>query len=194
MDKRRADAYDPAADKWSTRAPLPTPRDHLALAAEGGWLYAIGGRIDGDYAHNLAANEAYDPATDGWQPRAALSTARSGIAAAVLAGRIVVVGGEAPAGTLQPGGGLRSRARRLERVRAYADRAPRARQCGSGRQDVRHRRWAHARRLGIAGERDFRALNGESGEPTGPDALNVLLLASPRQAPWRVDGSSRPSL
>ena len=27
------EVYDPAADKWLTRAPLPTPRDHLAAAA-----------------------------------------------------------------------------------------------------------------------------------------------------------------
>jgi N-acetylneuraminic acid mutarotase len=93
------EVYDPAADKWSTRAALPTPRDHLAVAAAGGRLYAIGGRIDGDYGRNLAANETYDPATDRWQPRAPLPTARSGIAASVLSGRIVVVGGEAPAGT-----------------------------------------------------------------------------------------------
>jgi N-acetylneuraminic acid mutarotase len=91
--------YDPASDKWSARAALPTPRDHLAAAAEGGRLYAIGGRIDGDYGRNLAANESYDPVADRWQPCAPLPTARSGIAASVLGGRIVVVGGEAPAGT-----------------------------------------------------------------------------------------------
>ena len=93
------EVYDPAADKWSVRAPLPTPRDHLAVAAEGGQLYAVGGRIDGDYGRNLATNESYDPATDRWSARAPLPTARSGIAASVLGGRIVVVGGEAPTGT-----------------------------------------------------------------------------------------------
>jgi N-acetylneuraminic acid mutarotase len=93
------EVYDPAADKWAPRAALPTPRDHLAVAAAGGRLYAIGGRVDGDYGRNLAANEAYDPASDRWQARAPLPTARSGIAASVLGGRIVVVGGEASTGT-----------------------------------------------------------------------------------------------
>jgi N-acetylneuraminic acid mutarotase len=95
------EVYDPAADKWLTRAPLPTPRDHLAAAAEGGRLYAIGGRIDGDYGRNLAANESYDPATDQWTARAPLPTMRSGIAASVVGGRIVVVGGEAHTGTFK---------------------------------------------------------------------------------------------
>jgi N-acetylneuraminic acid mutarotase len=64
-----------------------------------GRLYAVGGRIDGNYSRNLTSNEAYDPATGRWEQRAPLPTARSGIAAAVLEGRMFVFGGEAPAGT-----------------------------------------------------------------------------------------------
>jgi N-acetylneuraminic acid mutarotase len=64
-----------------------------------GRLYAVGGRIDGNYSRNLASNEAYDPATGRWEQRAPLPTARSGIAAAILEGRMFVFGGEAPAGT-----------------------------------------------------------------------------------------------
>jgi N-acetylneuraminic acid mutarotase len=93
------EVYDPATDQWTTLAPLPTPRDHLAAAAVGGRLYAIGGRLAGSYAENVTVNEVYDPATNGWQTRAPLPTARSGIAAAVLAGKIFIFGGEAPSGT-----------------------------------------------------------------------------------------------
>jgi N-acetylneuraminic acid mutarotase len=71
----------------------------LAVAALGGRLYAVGGRINGDYSRNLASNEAYDPPTDRWEQRAPMPTARSGIAAAVLEGRMFVFGGEGPAGT-----------------------------------------------------------------------------------------------
>jgi N-acetylneuraminic acid mutarotase len=71
----------------------------LAVAALGGRLYAVGGRIDGNYSRNLASNEAYDPATSTWEQGAPTPTARSGIAAAVLADRMFVFGGEAPAGT-----------------------------------------------------------------------------------------------
>src|SRR5262249_27768690 len=62
----------------------------LAAAAMDGRLYAVGGRIDGNYSRNLASNEAYDPATDRWEQRAPMPTARSGIAAAVLEGRMFV--------------------------------------------------------------------------------------------------------
>jgi N-acetylneuraminic acid mutarotase len=78
---------------------VPTARDHLAVVAAAGRLYALGGRIDGGYAQNLAVVEAYDPTTDQWQTRTPMPTARSGIAAALLFGEIVVIGGEAPAGT-----------------------------------------------------------------------------------------------
>jgi N-acetylneuraminic acid mutarotase len=69
------------------------------VAAVDGRLYAIGGRIDGSYASNLAVNEEYDPVTDRWRARKPMPTARSGIAAAVLDGKIFVFGGEATAGT-----------------------------------------------------------------------------------------------
>ena len=93
------EVYDPAANLWTALAYVPTARDHLAAAAMDGRLYAVGGRIDGNYSRNLASTEAYDPATGRWEQRAPLPTARSGIAAAVLEGRMFVFGGEAPAGT-----------------------------------------------------------------------------------------------
>jgi N-acetylneuraminic acid mutarotase len=64
-----------------------------------GRLYAIGGRVDGSYANNLAVNEEYDPGPSGWRKRAPLPTARSGIAAVAFNNKMFVFGGEAPAGT-----------------------------------------------------------------------------------------------
>lgn len=64
-----------------------------------GRLYAVAGRINGDYSRNLTANEAYDPTTNRWEQRAPMPTARSGIAAAVLEWRMFVFGGEGPSGT-----------------------------------------------------------------------------------------------
>jgi N-acetylneuraminic acid mutarotase len=94
-------AYDPATDTWTQRAPLPTPRDHLATATVSGKLYAIGGRLNGDYRRNLSATEVYDPITDRWALAADLPTARSGITAAEVGGRVYVFGGEGGDGTFR---------------------------------------------------------------------------------------------
>lgn len=93
------DVYDPGRDVWTSRAPLPVGRDHLALVADpaDGKLYAFGGRI-GTYAHNTDYAEAYDPANDTWVERSRMPTARSGIAAALVGGQIYVIGGENPRG------------------------------------------------------------------------------------------------
>jgi len=130
--------YDPAANRWTALAYVPTARDHLAVAALGGRLYAVGGRIDGDYSRNLASNEAYDPATNSWEHCAPMPTARSGVAAAVLEGRMFVFGGEGPAGTFNqveaydPGSNDWSRHARMPTARH------RPWCCGGRGQDLRH--------------------------------------------------------
>ncbi|MBI3804116.1 MAG: galactose oxidase [Nitrospirae bacterium] len=93
------EVYDPAADRWETKAPLPNPRDHLAVAVLEGAVHAIGGRFNSDYATNVALHHIYDPAVDRWRQAAPLPRRRSGIAAAVVNGKIYVFGGESPQGT-----------------------------------------------------------------------------------------------
>ena len=36
-------AYDPAANSWTTKAPMPTPRGALSVGVVNGILYAVGG-------------------------------------------------------------------------------------------------------------------------------------------------------
>lgn len=93
----QVEVYDPARNVWTTAA--SPPRDHLAAAAVAGKIYAIGGRVNGDYSQNLALVEMYDPAVDRWTRVSDLPTARSGITAAVVEGKIYVFGGEGAAGT-----------------------------------------------------------------------------------------------
>lgn len=82
--------YDPGADRWAARKPMPTPRGALAVAALDGKLHAVGGyNRDG----NTVAHEVYDPATDTWSTRAPMPTARDHHAAAVLGGRLYAIGG-----------------------------------------------------------------------------------------------------
>jgi N-acetylneuraminic acid mutarotase len=87
------EVYDPATGRWTHAAPLPTPRDHLAVVAAGGKLHAIGGRYgDNDQMSDL--HDVYDPATQAWTSAAPLPTARGAIAGALYNGLILVVGGE----------------------------------------------------------------------------------------------------
>lgn len=86
----RAYEYDPAADTWRSRAPMPTARHGLAAVALGGEIYAVGGS-DGRAASG--ALEIYDPATDAWRRGPPLPTARVYLAAAALDGKLYAVGG-----------------------------------------------------------------------------------------------------
>jgi hypothetical protein len=81
--------------RWSTGAGIPTPREHLAAASDGRFVYAVGGRaLSAD--KNSAALERYDPATDRWQRLPDMPTARGGLGAAIAGGRLFAVGGETP--------------------------------------------------------------------------------------------------
>jgi N-acetylneuraminic acid mutarotase len=84
------EAYDPAANTWTTKAPMPTERSALAVAVVNGRLYAAAGA---NAYGPVATFEAYDPATNTWRTKAGMLTARDGVAADVLAGTLYVIGG-----------------------------------------------------------------------------------------------------
>ena len=82
---------------WSDGADLPSPREHLAAAADGRYAYAVGGReLSAD--QNSARLDRYDPAADTWERLPDMPTARGGLGAAVVGGQIVAVGGESTTG------------------------------------------------------------------------------------------------
>jgi serine/threonine protein kinase/N-acetylneuraminic acid mutarotase len=80
---------------WTSAAPLPVPREHLAAVSDGGYVYAVGGRVLTADA-NSPAFERFDPATGKWDTLPDLPTARGSYGAAMIDGRIVTVGGELP--------------------------------------------------------------------------------------------------
>ena len=89
---------------WSTGAPMPGPRDHLAAVQVGpttnAKIYALGGRDD----QIRARVDIYDVTADTWTSGPPMPAPTSGMAAEILQdGRIHVIGGEDP-GTL--GGGV----------------------------------------------------------------------------------------
>lgn len=91
------EVYEPATNTWSTRAALPTPRNHASIGVVDGRLYVIGGRAGSVFipnALNLDIVEEYNPATDLWQLRAPMPTPRSATAWGTHHGRIYVAGGE----------------------------------------------------------------------------------------------------
>jgi N-acetylneuraminic acid mutarotase len=90
--------YDPAANTWRARSPMPTPRNHATAGVVNGKVYVIGGRVGAAFigiASDISLVEVYNPATDMWEaPRARMPTARSAVASAVYNGKILVAGGE----------------------------------------------------------------------------------------------------
>lgn len=87
------EVFDPAGNRWETRAPMPQPRGGLAAAAHRGKLYVFGGEQWVPEQKVFADSWVYDPATDRWQALPAMPTARHGLGAATLGDRIHVVGG-----------------------------------------------------------------------------------------------------
>jgi non-specific serine/threonine protein kinase len=78
---------------WKPGDDIPTPREHLAAASDGRFLYAAGGR-NLDAGKNSAAFERYDPAEDSWEKLPDMPQALGGLGAAFVDGQIVAIGGE----------------------------------------------------------------------------------------------------
>ena len=91
------EAYDPAANTWQTRSPMPTARNHAAIGVVNGRIYVLGGRVGSAFvvASNTDVVEEYDPATDSWGfAKARMPSPRSGTAYGSYGGKIYVTGGE----------------------------------------------------------------------------------------------------
>ncbi len=85
--------YDPHADRWAERAPLPTGRDHIGIVAVDNRIHVIGGRVDNFYT-NSNLHHSYETAEDRWRMRSPLPTARSGHGSVILHNQIFCMGGE----------------------------------------------------------------------------------------------------
>jgi N-acetylneuraminic acid mutarotase len=91
--------YDPSANSWRVRSPMPTARVLASVGAVDGKIYVIGGRLGAAFmrsASNTDLVEEYDPAADSWGAvRARMPTPRSVAAWGTYGGKIYVAGGEA---------------------------------------------------------------------------------------------------
>lgn len=87
------EVYDPARDRWETRAPMPLAQGGLAAAAHDGKLYVFGGEQFVPQAKVFAESWVYDPALDRWSALPAMPTPRHGHGAAVVGNRVYLMGG-----------------------------------------------------------------------------------------------------
>ena len=95
QSSNRLFVYDPAADAWAERAPLPIPLgvDHCNVATVGGKLYVVGAeRIGRGFLSDRTL--VYDPATDRWEQKSRMNIPRAASGVAVVGTKIYVAGGE----------------------------------------------------------------------------------------------------
>jgi N-acetylneuraminic acid mutarotase len=92
VDRPDHHVYDPELDQWFIAAPLPRGANHVAVVADGGRIYALGGfvaqntdPVDGAYA--------YEAETNRWTTLAPLPRPRGAAAAVALDGLIHLIGG-----------------------------------------------------------------------------------------------------
>ena len=76
---------------WTSLAPMPTPRQEVAVAALRGHVWVIGGF--GAAAEPTAAVESYDPAANEWTAQPALPVAVHHAVAVTVGDRLFVLGG-----------------------------------------------------------------------------------------------------
>jgi len=76
---------------WTTKAPMPTPRNRLGVGVVDGILYAIGGNA-GSLGF-VGTVEAYNPATNSWTTETPMPTPRADLGVGVVDGILYAVGG-----------------------------------------------------------------------------------------------------
>ena len=106
--------FDLVRKRWVV-VPGPTSREHLAVTATGGRIYALGGRSAG-FDTNTRLVEVYNPSTSRWSRLPSLPEARGGTGAAAVGSTIVSIGGEATTGTIASVFALNTRTRRWRRL------------------------------------------------------------------------------
>lgn len=86
------EVYDPATNRWESKASLPNVRyDFGALAGADGRIYVFGGRYQNS-SFGTTLSQVYDPKTDTWQTISPMPVATYGNSAVLIDGKIYVVG------------------------------------------------------------------------------------------------------
>jgi len=84
--------YDPVANAWSERAPMPTGRRAMVVGRLNGRAQLVGGEIRPDGA-TFDQNEEYDEQRNTWRVLKAMPTGRHGAVGATVGDNVYVIGG-----------------------------------------------------------------------------------------------------
>ena len=84
--------YDPKADRWLDGAPLPRGANHVAVAADGDRVYALGGFVEQNRRSDTHAY-VYEIAANRWSAIAPLPRPRGAAAAVMQGGVLHLIGG-----------------------------------------------------------------------------------------------------
>lgn len=92
---RSVDMYDPATDRWTSKAPLPVGLHHVGIGIVGERLFVIGGYTKSGLSvwNPVATVYSYDPVTDSWTERAPMPTARGALSVTEHDGKLYAIGG-----------------------------------------------------------------------------------------------------
>ena len=85
-------------NRWTSAAPLPTPRSGVAALHFKDMILVLGGELPP--SHTFPENEGYDGKLDRWVTLAPMPAGRHGFGGAVIGSNAYFVGG-----SLTPGGG-----------------------------------------------------------------------------------------
>ena len=88
------EVYDIATDRWTEKAPLPTPRHGTQSISVNGKIYVIGGMgEENNIWKSLSVVEMYNPQTDKWETKTSLPEQRDGFGMFAINKKIFIVGG-----------------------------------------------------------------------------------------------------
>jgi N-acetylneuraminic acid mutarotase len=87
------EVYDPAADTWEVKKPMPTPRTQFEANVVNDRIYLIGGRTGGQYS-TVTSNEVYDPVSESWTTKTGMFYPVTEYASTVIGSKIYVMGGQ----------------------------------------------------------------------------------------------------
>jgi N-acetylneuraminic acid mutarotase len=154
------EAYDPAKNSWSEKAPLPIA-DAPVAAVDGGSIYAIGGYSSG--SGRLANVYRYNPKTNAWSVRQPLKLGRSNPGVATISGKIIIADGITNSGVTTEAEKYAPKTNRWKVVQS--DLTARTAGCS-----------------GVAGS-DFYLAGGELGGGSAPDT-NILDVYDSKAGTW----------